>query len=262
MRRWLGRRSTLIFIAIILLVAAQFRFFQPVRDALRSTVSGPSRVVSNLGQRVHDSFSVLFTVNDLARENTMLREQLLAKDAEIAKLQFARGENDQLKKDLDFKVGRSDFTAVAATVVNYSPTSIYQTITINRGSADGVAVGQAAVSSGYLIGKVSKVSERTAEVWLLSNRNLVTPVMLTESQTVGLLKGSIRGLVVENIPLDTKVEKGSPVVTSALEGLYPAGIAIGVVEEVISAKEEIFLTLRVSSPINPNNLTSVLVVRQ
>jgi rod shape-determining protein MreC len=262
MRRWLGRRSTLILLAIVVLVVAQFGFFQPVRDALRLAVSGPSQFVGGVGQRLKLSFSVLFTVGDLARENTTLREQLILKDAEIAKLQFARGENEQLKKDLDFSLGRSDFNSLAATVINYSPTSIYQTITINRGTSDGVAVGQAAVSSGYLIGKVHSVSEKTAEIWLLSNRNLVTPVMLTESQTVGLLKGSIRGLVVENIPLDTKVEKGSPVVTSALEGLYPAGIAIGVVEEVISAKEEIFLTLRVSSPVNPSNLTSVLVVRQ
>lgn len=262
MRRWLGRRSTLILLAVIILAVAQFGFFQPVRDALRVAVSGPSQFLSNTGGRIKASFSVLFTVSDLARENTQLREQLLLKEAEIAKLKFARGENDQLKKDLNFKLGRSDFDAIAATVINFSPTSIYQTITINRGTDDGVAVGQAAVSSGFLIGKVTKVSASTAEIWLLSNRSLVTPVMLTESQTVGLLKGSIRGLVVENIPLDTKVEKGSPVVTSALEGLYPAGIAVGVVEEVISAKEEIFLTLRVSSPVNPSNLTSVLVVRQ
>lgn len=262
MRRWLGRRSTLILLTIVILAVAQFRFFQPIRDSLRGAVSGPSQIVGGIGQRIKLSFSILFTVNDLARENTELRELMLLKEAEIAKLEFARGENDQLKKDLEFKLGRSDFNSLAATVINYSPTSIYQTITINRGSSDGVAVGQAAVSSGFLIGKVNKVSERTAEIWLLSNRNLVTPVMLTESQTVGLLKGSIRGLVVENIPLDTKVEKGSPVVTSALEGLYPAGIAIGAVEEVISAKEEIFLTLRISSPVNPSNLTSVLVVRQ
>jgi rod shape-determining protein MreC len=262
MRRWLGKRSTLIALAVLILILTQFRFFNPVRDALRTVISGPAHAVSAVGARAKSAFAVLFTVHDLARENTQLKEQLIAKEAEIAKLQFAQGENEQLKKDLQFRLSRSDFNVVAANVLNYSPTNIYQTITINRGSADGIAVGQAVVSAGFLVGKIQAVSEKTAEVWLLNNRNLLTPVMLTESQTVGLLKGSIRGLVVENIPLDTKVDKGTAVVTSALEGLYPAGIAVGVVEEVISAKEEIFLTLRISSPVNPSNLTSVLVISQ
>jgi len=262
MRRWLGRRSTLIGLAILVVALAQFSFFDPVRDALRTAVSGPGRVIVGVTQRFKSAFGVLFTVQDLAKENTQLKEQLLIKDAEIAKLQFAEGENQQLKKDLEFRLGRSEFAVVAASVINYSPTNIYQTITINRGQSDGLAVGQAVVSGGFLVGKITSVSEKTAEVWLLNNRNLITPVMLTESQTVGLLKGSIRGLVVENIPLDTKVDQGTAVVTSALEGLYPAGIAVGVVEEIISAKEEIFLTLRISSPINPSNLTSVLVIKQ
>ncbi len=261
MRRWLGRRSTLIFLAIVVLILAQFGFSRTIRDSLRSALGGPGRFISDAGGRAKSAFAVLFTVQDLARENIELKEQLLAREAEVAKLQFAQGENEQLKKDLQFRLSRSEFSMIAANVLNYSPTNIFQTITINRGESDGIKVGQAVVSGGFLIGKVQAVSARTAEVWLLNNRNLVTPVMLTESQTVGLLKGSIRGLVVENIPLDTKVDKGTAVVTSALEGLYPAGIAVGVVEEIISAKEEIFLTLRVSSPINPSNLTSVLVIR-
>lgn len=262
MRRWLGRRSTLIVLVVLILAVSQFQFFGPVRDALRIAVSTPGTLVAGIGQRVKGAFSVLFTVSDLTRENTTLREQLLIKDAEIARLLFARGENEQLKKDLQFQQGRSDLQLTPAAVINYSPTNIYQTLTINRGTRDGLVSGQAVVSGGFLVGKIDKVSTGTAEVLLLNNRNLLTPVMLTDSQTVGLLKGSIRGLVVENIPLDTQVDQGTSVVTSALEGLYPAGIAIGVVEEIISAKEEIFLTLRVSSPINPSNLTTVLVVRQ
>lgn len=262
MRRWLGRRSTLIVAVLLILVLAQFRFFDPVRDLLRTSISGPAQAISTLGDRARSAFSVLFTVSDLARENTVLKEQLIAKDAQIAELQYARGENDQLRRDLQFQASRADLPMISAAVVNYSPTNVYQTLTINRGSSSGIAVGQAVVSSGFLVGKVQRVSDKTSEVALLSNRSLVTPVLLTESQTVGLLKGSIRGLVVENIPLDTKAEKGTAVVTSALEGLYPAGIAVGIVEEIISAKEEIFLTLRISSPINPSNLTTVLVITQ
>lgn len=260
MRRWLGRRSTLFIVVVIVLIAGQFSFFAPVRDRLRINLGMPAAFFGTLGTRFHNAFNVLFAVSDLAKENTTLKERLIAQEAQIAQSQFAQGENEQLKKDLAFQQTRTDLKLQPAAVVNYSPTSLYQAITINRGTDDGVKTGQAVISSGFLVGKINATSNHTAEVWLLSNRNLLTPVMLTDSQTVGLLKGSIRGLVVENIPLDTKVAKGTPIVTSALEGLYPAGIALGQVEEVISAKEEIFLTLRISTPINPSNLTTVYVV--
>jgi len=259
-RRWLGRRSTLLLVVVITIILSQFSFFAPIRDGLRVAFATPASALTNTGTRFKNAFSVLFTVQDLARENTELKQRLLAREAEIASLQQAKGENAQLKKDLQFQQTHTDLKLLPASVINYSPSSLYQSITINLGTQNGIKTGQAVVSQGFLVGKVSSVSARTAEVWLLNNRNLLTPVMLTDSQTVGLLKGSIRGLVVENIPLDTKVEKGTQVVTSALEGLYPAGIALGQVEEIISAKEEIFLTLRISTPVNPSNLTTVFVV--
>jgi rod shape-determining protein MreC len=259
-RRWLGRRSTVVVLIVALVVASQFSFFAPVRDVVRVGLGVPGEVLYKFGARFQAAFGVLFAVQDLSKENSILQQQVLDLEAEVAKLRFAAGENELLKKDLAFNESHRNLSLLPASVINYSPTNLHQALTINVGREDGVQTGQAVVANGFLVGKVSRVSQRTAEVWLLSNRNLITPVMLTDSQTVGLLKGSIRGLVVENIPLDTPVAPGSPVVTSALEGLYPAGIALGQVAEIISAKEEIFLTLRVVPPINPNNLTTVFVV--
>ncbi len=112
-----------------------------------------------------------------------------------------------------------------------------------------------------MIGKIKNVSNTTAEIWLLSNRSLVTPVTLTGSQVTGLLKGGIRGLVVDNIPIDTKIEVGELVVTSSLEGLYPSGIAVGRIEEVISEQEEIFIEIRISSLVNVANVRTVFIVQ-
>lgn len=260
MRRLLGRKTTIIVVILLVALLTRFTFFAPARDGLRTALGSPAGFLTNIGSRFSGAFKVLFAVQDLSRENSQLRSELIQREAEVAELSHARGENEQLKKDLQFQQSRPDLKLLPASIVNYSPSSLYQAVTINRGSQDGVKTGQAVVSHGFLVGKVNRVSEKTAEVWLLSNRNLITPVMLTDTQTVGLLKGSIRGLVVENIPLDTKVAKGSPVVTSSLEGVYPAGIALGHVEEIISAKEEIFLTLRIATPVNPSNLTSVFVV--
>ncbi|MDO8649808.1 MAG: rod shape-determining protein MreC [Candidatus Berkelbacteria bacterium] len=257
--RW-NYRVIILVVVVLLLVASQFRFFSPIRDLTRRAVGAPASMFDSLANRLSSSARILFAINDLSKENAALRLQNSTLEAELAKLKSVQGENETLRQDLNFKSSRNDLKLTPAEVLTFSPSGLYQAFTINRGSRDGIKENQAVVSNGFLIGKIHTVADSTSEVWLITNRNLLTPVVLTGSQTIGLLSGGIRGLVVENIPLDTKVTVGESVVTSSLEGIYPSGIAVGNVEEIISSKEEIFLTLRISTPTKFGDLTVVFVV--
>ncbi|MEK7170916.1 MAG: rod shape-determining protein MreC [Patescibacteria group bacterium] len=259
--RWNYR--LIILVAVVgLIIASQFRAFTPVRDFSRVIITSPARLLDGFSFRLTSSIRVLFAISDLAGENAELKMRSSELEAELAKLKSVQSENETLRRDLNFKQSRSDLKLIPADVVSFSPSGQFQALTINQGSQDGIKVGQAVVSNGFLVGKVHRVANSTAEVWLVTNRNLITPVVLTGSQTIGLLSGGIRGLVVENIPLDIKVTVGEAVVTSSLESVYPAGIVVGKVENIISTKEDIFLTLRISTSVQFGNLTVVFVVAE
>lgn len=245
---------------ILLIILGQFSFTNPAKDKIRIWFSYPTRAITNASHYVENLWQIAHSINHLAQENSTLKAQNSELLAEVANLKSAKSENEQLREDLKFAASRPDFNLKAANVLGFSPTNLYQAFTIDMGEKDGIRLGQAVLSSGYLIGKVSKLSSETAEVWLLSNRSLVTPVQLPQTRTIGILRGGIRGLTVSDIPLDTKVSNGEPIVTSSLEGLYPAGIPIGTINRITSAKEDIFLTLLVSSPINVGSLSTVFVV--
>ena len=255
------RRIWLVISIILLILVAQFAFFEPVRDLARRIVSGPIAVIGSANSKVRNSINLLRSIGGLIEENNNLRVQNTKLLARVAELTNVKSENEQLRKDLAFSRSRPDLELLPVSIINYSPIGSYQALTIDRGSDDGVLENQAVVSGGFLVGKVKNVSKTTAEVWLLTNRNLLTPVILTNSQVTGILKGGIRGLVVDNIPIDTKTEKGELIVTSALEGLYPSGLAVGQIEEVISKKEEIFIEIRISSPINIANIRTLFIVK-
>ncbi len=246
---------------ITLFILAQFAFFTPTRELARQVVAKPVMIVAGIGQKFSDTLALIGAIRQLSRENSQLREQTITQLAEIAELTNVKNENRQLREDLNFSNLHPELSLLPASIINYSPIGSYQALTIDKGSRDGIKENQAVVSSGFLIGKVKNVAESTAEVWLLTNRNLATPVTLTGSQVTGILKGGIRGLVVDNIPVDTVTTSGEIVVSSSLEGLYPAGLAIGQVEETISQKEEIFIALRISSPVNVANIRTVFIVR-
>lgn len=260
MRRF-RRRPTAIVVIVLVALLAQFTFFKPARDLARSVVAAPVIAFDNSVRKVKSFFSLIGSITDLSKENSELKQQNNELRSQLSSLATLRNENEMLRKDLDFSKTRTDLKLVPATILNYSPAGTFQALTLNKGSNDGIMLEQAVVSNGYLIGKIKKVSNATSEVWLLSNRNLLTPVLLTEGRTSGILKGGIRGLVVDTIPVDSAVKAGDLVVTSSMEGLYPAGIAVGTVEEIISTKEEIFVSARVASPINIRNILTVFVVK-
>ncbi|HSX42430.1 MAG TPA: rod shape-determining protein MreC [Candidatus Saccharimonadales bacterium] len=261
MLRRLRQRSTYYIALILLILIAQFPLFHPVRDRARRLVAGPVALLNHSGSQLHTAIVLFGSINALSRENAALKAQNNQLQATVAGLQTIQNENSQLRKDLNFAQSRPDLKLLPAAIINYSPVGLYQAITIDKGSHDGLKVNEVVVSSGYVIGKVKQVSNSTSEIWLLANRNLLTPVLLTGSQTTGLLQGDIGGLVVTNIPIDARVTVGEPVVTSALGNLYPAGIAVGTVEQILSHKEDIFQSARVASPVNINSLTTVFVVQ-
>lgn len=254
------RRWWAIGAVVILVVLAQFSFFNPVRDVVRGIFSVPENWGVGIYMGVKDNISTIRLAKDLSAQNADLQNQVLQKSAQIAQLQAVQDENAQLRKDLGFAQAHPELKLLPAEIIGYSPLQTYDAITINKGKNDGVVSGQAVVSQGYLVGKIGSVSNSTSEILLLTNRSILTPVQVSGGQVTGILSGGIGGLVVNNIPLDTKVEKGQLVVTSNLEGLYPAGIAIGTVEDILSKKEDIFLSIRVSSPINTAGLSQVYIV--
>jgi|GEM_PF-302269 len=261
--RWLRRyRLWMLVVIVLIIIYGQTPWSNSPRDFIRRSISYPARYLSSTTGYLGDLWRVVRSINRLAKENNALTQENSHLRGELANLQSAKTENDQLRQDLHFQSSRSDLTLLPANVLGFSPSSSFQNFIINLGEADGISEGQAVLFSGYLIGKVKTVSAHTADVWLITNRNLLVPVVLSNSGVVGIMRGGIRGLIVDNIPLDIKVEANEPVVTSSLEGLYPAGVPIGQVKEVVSGQEEIFLTLRVSSPIKVGSMTTVFVIKQ
>lgn len=251
--------NTIVIVALI--VVAQFVIFQPVRDIGRKVIAAPVNIATAIGGKIKTTITLIGSIGQLSAENRKLEQENSQLLAELANKENVENENSQLKKDLKFSDDHPDLEILPATIINYSPVGTYQAVTIDKGAKDGIIEGQAVVSGGFLVGKIKSVSQLTSEVWLLSNRSLLTPVILTGSNVTGILKGGIRGLVVENIPIDTEIKKGELVVTSSLERLYPAGLAVGQVEEILSQEEEIFTRVRIATPINIANIRTLFVVR-
>jgi len=260
MRRW---RTILIVIFILI-----FSFFiypiiipGPIKNTFNNSVKPISSIARSSFSGFFNLFDRLFNLKRIVYQNSSLIKENLELQSKIAKLSEIQSENEILKKELGFFKKEKTEEMISSAIILNSSSGYLKSLTIDHGLSSGVAVGQAVVSQGFLVGKISQVRENSAEVTLITDFNSLVPVNLQESSGTGLLRGGLAGLIIEDIPLNTEVKIGEIVTTSSLDEKIPAGIAVGKVVSIVSKKGEIFQRVSVTSLIDFSNLKVLFVVK-
>lgn len=175
-----------------------------------------------------------------------------------------QSEAKRLKKLLDFKEANIDkYTLLEAGVIARSPSNWYNTIVIDRGKNHGVYYGMPVITPEGLVGKVMQVNNTTAEVNLLTDREMAVGVILQRTrETNGLVEGLGDGnlLRMGNIPYYSSVEVNDRVITSGLSTTYPKGIDVGIVNKISREPSGLLLTAEVKPVVDFDRLEEVLVI--
>lgn len=259
------KQSRVVIIFLLIAVAGilfgSSSFFQKFKLRLQTIILPVSSLSTKLSNQ---SIAFLTLWSKLSSEQAQadrLKEENLNLKAKIDRLGELERENVALRELLGVSKSNVSEKTIVARVIGLAPEGFFQTVTIDRGSLDGIRVGDAVVRSGFLIGRVIEVGEKNATVRLVTAHSSVVPVVLNNSRAKGLLRGGIKGLVIEDIPVDAQIQKNESIVTAGLIENIPAGISVGEVEEIISGKGDIFQTVKVKSPVDFNQLEIVAVLQ-
>ena len=193
--------------------------------------------------------------NDALRESVADLRFRLQRERALA--QRARGLEELLGLRRD--VG---FSTVSARVIAGDPTPYFRTVTIDRGTNDGVRRDSAVVSPDGVVGRVvNDPGRRAARVQLLVDRSAAAGALIERTRAAGVVlgdadQGMLRMEYVSNLE---DVELGDIVVTSGIDGIYPKGFVIGVVE-VVFPGPALQQTIRVRPTVEFSDLEDVLVI--
>ena len=227
-------------------------------------------VGSKIGGGVSGFFSYFADIQDLRdeveslkNENQELKDQLV--DAEIM-----ADENAWLYHYLTMKEERGDWSLCAASVIASATASgeggDYATeLTLNRGSASGIAAGMPVVTGSGLVGVVVEVGLNHCRVMTLLDTSVSVGAVTTRATENGLCEGDYARLheghaTLKNLPEEADVEVGDIVVTSGRGSVYPYGIPIGRVTEV-TANAFVRTTEAAVQPFTDfSDLTQVMII--
>ena len=198
--------------------------FTPAKYASGAVSDAEYRAFTALGDLVAGDASK----SQREEENAQLKK-------EIAELEEYRQESERLQELLGYQ-DAYDLEGVVCTVVSRSGESWNNTLTISKGTNDGVRPGMAVVGPSGVVGQVASANSHTSEVRLLQDPNSGVAVLLQSSRAEGIVKGSLDGrLYLENLPDDAQVEQGDVVITSGLGGSFNRGLIVGTVSKVEGA---------------------------
>lgn len=225
----------------LLVIDARFRYVEGLRSWLALAAYPLQRVGTapvDLAARVGEYFS---TQARLVAENEQLRARALAYAQDAQRFEAAQAETEQLRR----LIGAAERLAVRATpaevlYVGRDPYS--RKLFIDRGAAQDVRPGSPIADEDGVIGQVTRVHPLVSEVSLLTDRDQAIPVQVVRNglRAVAFGAGASGMLELRFMSAVADVQTGDRLVTSGIDGTYPAGLPVASVVRIERDAEETF----------------------
>jgi rod shape-determining protein MreC len=167
-------------------------------------------------------------------ENEQLRKRLVETQIDVDAMRAERLENVRLRRLLNLEE-RQPYSLVAAFVVGRSLDRLGGSLTLDKGTSDGVVVNLAVITPDGLVGRVERSNGHAARVLTLLHHDCAVAARIERSRVDGVLQwefGTQPVLNLRYISSQEDVKVGDRVVTSGLGGIFPQGIRIGTVSRV------------------------------
>jgi rod shape-determining protein MreC len=230
--------------------------FRPIQGALDQVAGGIASVTTAITE-----------IDHLRTDNEALSDENARLEAENARLEEIKRENDILTGLLQLRNG-FEFQTAAAAVIGRESSEFRRTITIDKGTGDGIGVGDVVIASGgALAGRVTEVGPDGATVMLLTDGESTVIGQLVSTAATGEVVGQLGGVLVMNqIDAGETIGLGDEVVTAGIElasGIrspYPKGLLIGQVVDVNRDANDVVQTAFLQPTADLDKLEYVLVI--
>lgn len=176
-----------------------------------------------------------------------------------------REENEYLKGLLELRESMSGYTSLAASVIGCSKDGAYTEIEINKGTLNGVSVGNCVVANDGAVGTVTEAGPNWATVSTILNAESAVGIRVTRTDGIGIAEGDNElaksGFCkMSFLDKNSNVTVGDLLQTSGSGGVYPAGFTVGKVCEIRSDNSGALEYATVEPAVNFSELYGVLVI--
>src|SRR5690349_5236069 len=247
--------------AVLLISDARFNYLHLFRQSIATVVYPMQRLGSMPGELSRRVGEFFVTQSRLQRENDQLRHQELRNSASLQVLKSLESENRHLRELLAMRerIAR-DF--IPAEVLYGHRDPFTRRVVVDRGIQHGVRAGWAVVDENGVVGQVTRVFPWLSEVTLITDKEQAVPIQAVRSGLRGVTFGiGYDGtLELRFMPVNADIQNGDLLVTSGIDGTYPAGLPVAVVSNVERNAAYAFARITCTPAAGVNSANHVLIV--
>lgn len=229
------------------------RVFIPLVSPFQKAVIRSIRSIKNVW---HNYFYLV----SVARENSELKKALSISNEKNNLYRETELFNERLRGYFKFK-DKIDYSVIAAEVIAKDSSAWFKTIIIDKGTEDGVKTGMPVVVPEGIAGQVVDAAAKYSKALLIIDRNSAVDALVQRTRARGIVKGeSEDGCLFKYALRKHDIVKGDIIVSSGLDGVYPKGLRLGYVADVVKKDSGIFQDIEVEPFVDFEKLEEVLIV--
>ncbi len=259
------QRTGYLFMAItvghIVLISAQVNTDRgvPVLEAVTfGTFAEVQRGASSVIGGVRTSWGDYLALQGVRSDNERLRQDVARLQIALQQERAQAQQSRTLEQLLELR-SQAQLATVAAGVIAGSASPDFRTLTIDKGSGDGLRPDMAVIAPAGVVGRIITPSARAAKVQLLIDRNAAAGALVERSRAQGVVEGTGGDLRLNYVSGTADVKVGDVVVTSGIDGIYPKGFVVGQIESVERGAGA-FGAIVIRPAVDFSSLEAVLVV--
>ncbi|PHV12641.1 rod shape-determining protein MreC [Chitinimonas sp. BJB300] len=218
---------------VLLVVDVRWQILQPAREIVSVALYPLQWLATAPVSVAHQVSNYFVTQTALQQENRRLQDERLLANAQLLRMQALQQENIQLRQLLvtrDMQGGRG----VLAEVLYNDRDPYTAKLVVDRGEQDHVKAGQVVIDPLGVVGQITRVQPLTAEITLITHKNQPVPVQVVRNGLRAVVYGSgpESPLEVRFMPVNGDIRNDDLLVTSGIDGTYPAGLPVAKVTRV------------------------------
>lgn len=258
----LARLLIFTTLSLVLLVAdARFRYLEFLRQIAAVVVYPVQRIAAAPGEIASRAADFFVTHSALREENARLHQEQLANTLALQEHKALQAENAQMRALLGARE-RIGTKATLAEVLYSARDPFSQKIIVDRGLQHEVRGGQPVIDQIGVIGQVTRAYPWLSEITLVTDKDQLVPVLNVRNGLRAVLAGvgNATTLELRFVPLNADFQNGDRLVTSGIDGVYPAGLPVAEIANVERDASYPFARIACKPLAGVNRSTQVLIV--
>lgn len=257
--------TIIILIVLVLLSNIKTGSITGVENAFSKIVMPIQNGLTYLKNKLAGNNAFFEDINNIKAENEALREKNKELEEALRELEIIKAENTTLREYNNMSEKYSDYTTVPAYIINKDISNLSDTMVINVGSEDGVKENMPVITTEGLVGYVLSTTDKTSKIQPIIDPAASVSASISTSRDGVIVKGilgSDNTLKLMYIPTDADIVLEDSIETSGIGGIYPKGILIGKISQIIESKNITDRYAIVETAVDFSKLETVLVITE